>query len=171
MQAQNAVTAALAIRTALPSINKAQIEEGLSEAFLPGRFEIAEDEDRTIILDGAHTVKSISNTLETMKEMFPNKNYKLLFACAGDKDIKDIIPLFEGKFSSVVFTEPKTVRHCDAEKTFTIATELGIASSVQKDLKKAYQNLKQSAKNDDILLVTGSFYLVSEVKEILNNLL
>lgn len=163
VQAQNAATAFVTIKNTLPFITDKQIEQGLSKAFLPGRFEIF---NSNIILDGAHTVKSISNTLDTMKNLFPNKKYHLLFACAGDKDIEDIIPLFKDIFQTITFTQPLTVRHCDAEKNLAIATKNGINAQLESELKKAYITLKSSLKNDDILLVTGSFYLVSEVKQI-----
>lgn len=163
VQAFNAATAAEAIKTAVPEISSETIQKGLSKAFLPGRFEI----HRNIVLDGAHTVKSISNTIETLDAVFPGKKAHLVFACAGDKDIKDIVPLFKGKFSSVIFTEPKTVRHCDAEKTFLIAEENGISGKIEKDVERAINSALENAENKDIVLITGSFYLVAEAKQLL----
>ena len=163
VQAFNAATTAEAIKTAVPEISSETIQKGLSKAFLPGRFEI----HRNIVLDGAHTVKSISNTIETLDAVFPGKKAHLVFACAGDKDIKDIVPLFKGKFSSVIFTEPKTVRHCDAEKTFHIAEENGISGKIEKDVERAINSALENAENKDIVLITGSFYLVAEAKQLL----
>lgn len=163
VQAQNASCAVLAIKTALPFITDQQISQGLSKAYLPGRFEISGN----TILDGAHTVKSISNTIKTLKEIFPDRKYHLLFAIAGDKDIKDIVPLFKDQFESITFTQPQTVRHCDAEKTMQIARENVIEAKVEKDLKTAIEGINNTQKDSDILLITGSFYLVSEVKNII----
>ncbi len=164
VQAYNALTAIITIQNVLPFISAKQIAAGLKKAFLPGRFEII---NNSVILDGAHTVKSISNTFQTLKKLFPEKKYKLLFACAGDKDIKDIIPLFKDIFTRIIFTQPETVRHCDAEHTYLIAKQNSINSEVIKNLKEAYNTLKSTMNNDDILLVTGSFYLVSEIKQLI----
>ena len=163
VQALNAATATRAIKTALPEISEKTIEPGLSKAFLPGRFEIV----KNIVLDGAHTVKSILNTIETLNSVFPEKKAHLVFACAGDKDIKDIVLLFKGKFSSIIFTEPKTVRHCDAEKTLRIAAEHGVFGNIEKDVEQAIKSAEQAAENKDIILITGSFYLVAEAKQLL----
>lgn len=163
VQAFNAATAVTAIKTALPKISEKAIENGLSKAFLPGRFEIRGN----FVLDGAHTVKSIANTIKTQKEVFPAKKYHLIFACAGDKDIKDIVPLFKNEFSSIIFTQPASVRHCDASLTYTIAQENKISANIEKDVESAVKTAIKYAENKDIILVTGSFYLVSEVKEIL----
>ncbi len=163
VQALNAATAVTAIKTVLPEISDKTIETGLSKAFLPGRFEVL----KNIVMDGAHTVKSISNAIETLNSVFPGKKAHLVFACAGDKDIKDIVPLFKEKFSSITFTEPKTVRHCDAEKTLKIAEEHGIPGKIEKDVSSAIKSALKTAENKDIILITGSFYLVAEAKQLL----
>ncbi len=95
------------------------------------------------------------------------RKYILIFACAGDKDIKDIVPLFKNEFDLIIFTEPKTVRHCDATKTKEIAEKSEIKATVIKDLENAIKIAQKHSENKDIILVTGSFYLVAEVKEIL----
>lgn len=163
VQAFNAATATCAIKTAIPKISDSAIKSGLEKAFLPGRFEIVGN----IILDGAHTVKSIKNTISTLNEVFPQKKHNLIFACAGDKDIKDIIPLFKNEFDSIIFTEPKTVRNCNAENSKKVAEQNKINANVIKDVKTAVKTAIKEAENKDIILITGSFYLVSEVKEIL----
>lgn len=163
VQALNAATAVMTVRTAIPAISKTQIENGLAKASLPGRFEVSDN----IVLDGAHTVKSIQNTIKTLKSVFPDKNYHLLFACAGDKDIKDIIKLFKNNFDSITFTQPQTVRHCDAEKTFDLAKKIKLNAVLQKELSEAFSEIKSKITVKDVLLVTGSFYLVSEVKDLI----
>ncbi len=46
----------------------------------------------------------------------------------------------------------------------------GIEMIIEPDFKKAIkESLENAGKNDAVLLVTGSFYLVSEVKEILES--
>lgn len=170
VQAQNAQTALLAIKKALPGIKKNQIIQGLENTFIPARFEIKKIGKSPIVLDGAHTVKSISNTIECLKSVYPEKNYKLLFACAGDKDIEDIIPLFKNTFEKVIFTSPKSVRSCNSKKSFQLASKENIKCELIDDLKCAINTLISQAQKTDIIIVTGSFYLVSEVKELLSEL-
>ncbi|NLC92298.1 MAG: bifunctional folylpolyglutamate synthase/dihydrofolate synthase, partial [Treponema sp.] len=75
MQAQNAAQAAIAVKKIYPNLNENIIEKGLEKAFLPGRFEIVSNPYcfegiPNLILDGAHTVKSISLTLDTLKAIY-----------------------------------------------------------------------------------------------------
>ncbi len=164
VQAENAQCAAAALMTAVPGIKKSCIEEGLSRAFLHGRFEV----EKNIILDGAHTVKSVENTIQTMRAAFPEKKYFLLFSCSGDKDAEDIVPLFKGVFEKIVFTAPKSVRNADTARLCRAAGKNGIEAEEIAALPEAFEHVKSFIGSSDILLVAGSFYLVSEVRRIMD---
>ena len=74
MQAQNAAMAAITIKKLFPNLDEQIIENGLSKATLPGRFEILENipdykNISHLILDGAHTLNSIKLTLETVEKL------------------------------------------------------------------------------------------------------
>lgn len=163
VQADNAATAALAASLIFPDIKQETISDGLSKAFIPGRFEIQDN----LIFDGAHTVNSIANTINVLKSLYPFSKYRLLFACAGDKDIKDIIPLFKNIFQTIIFTKPETVRNCNPDSMLSAAETNGIKAKIIENPTQAFNKLKSELKTDDILLITGSFYLVSEIKKIL----
>lgn len=168
VQIYNAFTAICAVKKVFPDFEKKYIEKGLENAFLPGRFEIFNKNGVTFILDGAHTPFSIQNTIFTLKEVFPQKKYSLLFAVAKDKDVKDIVLNFKNVFSNIILTKPGTVRKSDIESAEKAFLENKINFTKEEDsriaCKKAFENAE---KNDSVLLVTGSFYLLSEVKKAL----
>lgn len=175
-QAQNAILAAIAVKLALPQIDESTIEKGLSRATLPARFEIIRNPEKYpgipyLILDGAHTLNSISFTMDTMEALFSKENSpNLLFGCAADKDVDDMAKKFKGKFNECIVTKPGNVKISDLgsmEKAFSSA-EIPFTSSEDyaESISKA---LMSSSSQKRILLVTGSFYLVSEVKKFLIN--
>ena len=173
MQAENACMAALAIKLTHPEIDEKIIEKGLSHAVLPGRFEVMHnvhsfENVKTMILDGAHTVHSIALTLETMEKIFSGKKINLLFACAADKDISEIAPLLKNKFFHVFITKPGIIKECNLKAVMEAFNKAGIDYICEDDFSKFIPKvMKQTSKDDAILLVTGSFYLVSEVKKTL----
>lgn len=180
VQAENAETSALAVLKLFPGIKTHQIEKGLSKAFLPGRFEVFRSGKKCpgkisfpkreiIVLDGAHTVKSVENTIRTMKEVFPERKYILLFSIAGGKDAKDIVPLFKGVFRKIIFTEGKTVRNASSGNLLEIAGRSSVEAENIPEVKNALERVKNLCGKSDIILVEGSFYLVSEIKEILES--
>lgn len=176
VQANNAALAACAVKLVLPEITETQIEEGLENAFLPGRFEITESkiypQIPAIILDGAHTVNSCGFTMKTLEDAFYNDEANksvLLFGCAEDKDSKDIALLFRNKFQKVFLTIPGLVKKSNLQAVEESFVSAGISFDSDKDfyaqIKKA---LEYSNANKRTLLVTGSFYLLSEVKKVLS---
>ncbi len=163
VQAQNAQTAVATLKTVFPNATKLQIEKGLSNAFLPGRFQIEIINGTTVVLDGAHTPTSIENCIKTLKEIFPNKTYSLLFACAADKDVKDMVSIFKNVFNRVFITLPGTVRKSDIKNVEEQFAQNKIDFVSEIDCKSAIKNaLSVAKKEDSILLVTGSFYLLAE---------
>ena len=166
-QAENAALAAIAVKTVLPTISEEVIERGLAKAKLPARFEILENP--LIVLDGAHTVNSVTFTMETMNQVFaPFSHRILLFACAADKDAKDIAPLFKNQFDEIFLTKPGDVKQSDLGKLGEAFEQAGLSYDLNEDFKLQIQKaIKKAREEEALLLVTGSFYLVAEVKKIL----
>lgn len=174
LQLENACQAAIAVRKVLPNLSEDIIERGLSKAFLPGRFEVIDSikdypQLPALILDGAHTLNSIKLTLDTLNKMYDDCKINLLFACAADKDIKDISKLFKNRFEKIFITRPGSVKKSDINSEIEAFKTAGLNFTASEDYEAQIKTaLEDSQKNDCILLVTGSFYLVSEVCKIIN---
>ena len=172
-QVLNAAQAAIAIRKILPNLDEAIIERGLAKAKLPGRFEIIDsvpgyDGIPHLILDGAHTLNSIKLTLETLGRMYDDKKVNLLFACAADKDIKDISKEFRYRFNHVYVTKPGKKKQSDIHAEIEAFKNAGIEFTADADYKKMIlKAFADSAEAGNLLLVTGSFYLLAEVKQMM----
>lgn len=175
-QARNAFLAAAAVKMIHPEISEETIEKGLSKVSLPARFEIVECEknsgdanstENEIVIDGAHTVKSISLTMQTFEQFYKGRKANLLFACAADKDVEHIAKCFSGRFEKVVLTKPGLTKSCNTEKMKTAFSDAEIDFDYNEDFENAIKDIiAQSKKEDDVLLITGSFYLASEVKKV-----
>ena len=163
-QAENAALAAIAIKKIFPNMDESIIEKGLADTKLPARFEIQD----SIIFDGAHTINSIKLTLSTLNILYENEKVNLLFACAADKDIKDISLLLKDRFSHVYVTRPGGQKQSDINAEKEAFTYAKISFTADEDYEKIIvQALKESKEKGVHLLVTGSFYLIAEVKNIL----
>ena len=127
-------------------------------------------------VSGAEKAKNTDDAEETDKadnadlgtENSDSRKPVLLFACAADKDVKDIAPLFKGKFRKIFLTKPGNVKISDTKKMEDAFDENGIPYDFDADfssqIKKA---LNFADEKKSVLLVTGSFYLVAEAKKIL----
>ena len=176
MQAQNAAQAAITVRKILPNLSEEIIEKGLAKASLPGRFEIIENVPgyegiNHLILDGAHTVNSIKLTVDTLNKLYPYKPVDLLFACAADKDIKDIAMVLKNNFEYIYVTKPGDKKQSDINSEIEAFKNADVSFTANPDYKLMIKTaLEETAKKGHILLVTGSFYLLAEVKAYLMSL-
>lgn len=172
-QAQNAAQAIIAVKKLYPNMDEEIIERGISKATLPGRFEIISNipdypEIQDIILDGAHTCNSIRLTLDTLNKFYGDRKVNLLFACAADKDIKDISMMLKYRFDNVFVTKPGDKKLSNLDKEIECFKEAGIPFTADSDYKRSIRNaFEQTAKDGAILLITGSFYLLAEVRKLM----
>ena len=174
-QAENAILASIAVKKAIPKITEEQIEKGLAKTLLPARFEFITPPPQyknihSLILDGAHTVKSVTFTMETLNHIFEKEEKKrvLLFACAADKDAKDIAPLFKDSFDFVFLTKPGNTKQSDVPALTRAFDAAAVPYNANEDFEFQIQTaLKKAHDEKAILLVTGSFYLAAEVKRIM----
>ena len=168
-QAQNAAQAALAVKTAIPSLDEALIEKGLAKASLPARFEIVPYRNAAVVFDGAHTVSSMQNTLSVLTALFPERSRHLLFALAADKNAEAIVRLFRGTFHSITLTKPGLTKHGDIERAAAACKNARLSFTCESDFEKAVHNAFEKAEAASaVLLVSGSFYLAADVKRIMH---
>lgn len=171
IQADNAALASYTVKYLFPEISEELIENTLSKVWLPGRFEIL-NKNPLVVLDGAHTQKSLKSTLDTFASLFLG-NTHLLFACAADKEVEALALLCSNRFTRICITKPGLRKPSDferASKAFTevIDKESSTRLVLEVDYEKAIIDAFKTAKQEQAgLLITGSFYLVAEVKNLL----
>ena len=109
--------------------------------------------------------------METFNALFANdaRPRRLLFACAADKDVVHIAPLFKDKagrpiFEKIVITKLNSAKQSDPQKAAAAFKEAGLNYQLQEDYLAAIKDTVEAAKKDGaILLATGSFYLAAEI--------
>ena len=145
----------------------AQIHTGLAKTKISGRVEILSRRP-LIVLDGAHNPESIKVVVATVQSLFPEKNVIVVAGIMEDKDIAGTLePLF--KIARLfILTRPEGQRAAHPEaivKRMNInpSERVKLTHSIAEALKMAL-----SLQNkDDLILVTGSFYVAGEARTIL----
>ena len=135
----NAEVSYCALKILLGGVEKRLFERVFKEFRMDGRFDVREVEGKTVIFDVAHTVGSISNLIRSLRAEFPDKKYVFLVSFLGDKDKEGMMKRIDEV----------------AEKVELVALE--------GDAKVAYEGLLQNLKRNQIMVVTGSHYLVGKL--------
>lgn len=168
-QATNAAMAlcgAHFLKPFFPSLDGETLVRGLSRTFWPGRMEILSREP-IVILDGGHNPHGLSATLRSVSEIWGEKRRRrALFAAMADKDFLSELALFrEGRWD-VVFTEvPNLSRGASVATLAEAAKVVGLKTPLcEPRLDRAFF---QAREGSDLLLCTGSLYLVGALRSLL----
>ena len=125
-----------------------------------GRFEIM-SEKPLIIVDGAHNVEGIIELCQTLTK-FTDYQKTIMFAALSDKATDNMVELLLKTDSKVVISEfdfYRTKKARDINKNFNL--ELAI------DYKSFLNDKIKSMTDDEMLVITGSLYFISEVRKFL----
>lgn len=151
-QPLNAATAVLAILKASLASWPA-IRKGLATARWPGRFEVVQRKP-LVILSGDHNPHGIAALAATLQKL---KNRKVIvFGVSKDKEIKKILAVLRPVADRLILTKYKDERGADPRK-------LG-RGEVIPNAKTSVKRALAIAKPEDVVCVTGSLYLVGEVR-------
>ena len=140
------------------------IKRGLETTFWPGRFEVI-DKDPFVILDGAQNAASAEALKDTIKKIFGDKKVILILGVSQDKDLKGICKALEPIAKTVILTKADNARASEPKKLaefFPKNKNIKITSSV----KEAVELSRSISKKTDIILITGSLFVVGEAREL-----
>lgn len=152
------------IRLKKISIDREIILNGIKNTNLLGRFEIINKKKITYVLDGSHNEDGMLLLKKTIEKKFKDKKIITIFSILEDKNIKKVVEVVEGFSDKVILTKANNERAVSVKELKTYFKTMPITTKTKKE---ALEEAKKSYKNDSIILITGSFYLLKPIKEML----
>ena len=149
------LTAEALLNFGFDKINSNTIRRGIRVFHWPGRFEIVSRKP-AIILDGAHNGESMQAIISSVRKKFPKSKIIPVVGISQGKDWKRMSDALAKASDTLIATESGDVRACPAQ-------ELN-GKFIAAPVSKAIQLAKTIAKPNDVILVTGSLFLVGEAK-------
>lgn len=138
------------------------IKKGIESTVIHARMEII-SRSPVIMLDGGHNPECAAALENVLVRFAGDKNITVLIGMMADKDTKDYLAAILPHCKTAVFTKPSNPRAED-ENVLLREGECFCRDVVSvKDPKDAYKKAESLVKNGDMLLVCGSFYLLSDI--------
>jgi dihydrofolate synthase/folylpolyglutamate synthase len=157
-------------RTKHLTLSTEHIQFGLSRVVsnthLQGRWQTIGHEPLTIC-ETAHNEPGVRSMLGKLKTM-DFRHLHLVYGCVNDKDFRHILQLLVSHFSlftfhfSLYFTQPSVPRRLPVADLQAAAHEMGIDGEAYPDVKAAIAVARAKAEANDLVLVTGSIFLVAD---------
>ena len=168
-QAENAAVAVglveLASRQGI-AVGEEAIRKGLESVRWPGRFQVVSQRP-PIVLDGAHDEVGARALAKTVESVFPNRRLLLVLGVGRDKDtgaiVRELCPLAD----MVIATASSSPRAVEAHELQRIAFGHSKHTSAYTPVSLAVREAVNHAKRDDVILITGSLYVVGEAMQAL----
>ncbi|MGQ9631502.1 MAG: bifunctional folylpolyglutamate synthase/dihydrofolate synthase [bacterium] len=158
-QIQNALLAVEAVEAL--GIEERFIREGLIKAGWRGRLEVME-ESPWVILDGAHNPAAVRALVDALP-LFPHDKLILVFTALNDKDVSGMLQPILSLADAVVVTQVRNERGFRAREIAKIIEGPDVV--IEEESSRAVERAKEMADGDDLVLITGSIYLIGEVLE------
>lgn len=139
---------------------------GLENTKHPGRLE----RNGEFLLDGAHNPAGAKALLAYLDE-FVGSPVALIFGAMGDKAVDEIAEIIWPRAEKIILTRPSNSRAMSADELAAFAPEGVDPGRIVKTVSvaEAMKRAKEITPADGLIVVTGSLYLVGEVKKLLNN--
>ena len=147
------------------AINDARAMEGLSKVTIAGRMEMVSQTPR-VLVDGAHNAASLDAVMRAIGQHIPYDSMVVIFGCCVDKDVSGMLERITSGADKVIFTKVDNVRTADPDELAARYTELyGKMAQVAPTLEEALGIARRAVTKEDLICITGSFYLVGEAKK------
>jgi dihydrofolate synthase/folylpolyglutamate synthase len=172
-QAHNAAVALAAIdrlRQLGWNVSTAAAKLGLTCVRWPTRIEVVARRP-TVIVDAGHNWESISALGRTLDESFSEVHGRrvLIFAATKDKDVLGLARQLLPRFDSIILTQylnnPRAVR---VESLATLIQSVcDLPFHVAATPAEAWRIARRITTPDDLICVTGSFFIAAEMRELI----
>lgn len=146
------------------NITQKHIIQGIENIFknrnFLGRFQYFENSPN-VILDVAHNPAGIEQLFKLVNQQICDGRLHIIYGASSDKNVQEIISLFP-KDAFISFCEFSTERTMKIENFKHISSNFNLKFNFFHTIQEAYNNVKNSVNKNDTMIITGSFFLISD---------
>ena len=154
------------IKDKAPKLNRESIVKSLATVRWNGRLEIMSNSPY-VVIDGAHNIQGITQLDKNIKKYFEYKDMYLILGILADKDVEDMVKVITPKAKKVFTVTPNSMRAETAEELMNEVKKYNESCEAYNDYKNAFEDALKLCKKDDLLLISGSLYMIGEMRGII----
>jgi dihydrofolate synthase/folylpolyglutamate synthase len=154
-------------RDELRDISATKLQKTM-ELQVPGRMDVRVPKGKTVIMDGAHNGQKMTAFWQSFVTKYPGVKPVVLLALKQGKEIADIVPLLQNHAAEVIvttFTKTQDLPMLSIEPSeiTSVLQANGVKCRAVHSQKEAYETFLHHVQ--DIGVITGSFFLISQLRE------
>ena len=142
------------------------VQEAAAAATMPGRMEPVASSP-LVMVDGAHNADGVAALVDSLLEEFPARRWQVVFGVMGDKNVEAMLEHLKPITDGVVVTAAASDRAVPPAQLADRVQVAGIPVLIGEEPEHAVEMARAEAGPEGSVLVTGSLYLVGEVRDLL----
>jgi dihydrofolate synthase/folylpolyglutamate synthase len=123
-----------------------------------------------IVIDGAHNIQGITALNQNIKKYFKYNNLYLLLGILADKEVEKMVKIITPKAKKVFALTPHNDRAKLAEELKKVVIKYNSNCIAVEDYKEALNIAINEAKEDDLILISGSLYMIGDIRKNLKDM-
>jgi len=140
-----------------------KVTAGLASTRIPGRMQLVHERPK-VLVDGAHNPSALTALMKCVGAHVPYDSMVCIFGCCSDKDVDEMLDRVSLGADKVIFTKstsnPRAMEPEELQRRF--AERSGKMSQIGQTLREALELAARAVSREDLICVTGSFYLVGD---------
>jgi dihydrofolate synthase/folylpolyglutamate synthase len=154
------------------------VHRGLADVHCPARIEIVA-KNPVVLIDTAHNPASVHSLVQYLETRPRAARNILVFATSCDKDVSGMLRLLLPAFDNVILTRYVTNPRALAVEELEQECQAVLATSENRELEQsipfiescedptaAWERVSMLGSPQDLICVTGSFYLAGEIRKL-----
>jgi dihydrofolate synthase/folylpolyglutamate synthase len=150
------------------NISKENILNALSKVEWHGRLEVMKKEP-LVVIDGAHNIDGISKLTESVGQYFEYKKMVLILGILADKEVEKMVGVIAPKASRVITVTPNSHRAKTGNELSQVVEKFNANVEHADEYEDAYIKALSYCNPDDLLLISGSLYMIGDMRKIIKN--
>lgn len=139
---------------------------------VPGRMDVRTLQGKTIVMDGAHNGQKMTAFIDSFQTLYPNVKPAVMVALKHNKDYQEVAALLSPLAARIIITTFDTTQDLPVQaldpRTLASAFPPKLPIQIIADPEEALKALLQTPES--IGIITGSFYLLSQVRNNIDRL-
>lgn len=150
-------------------IDITSLKRGVKSVKWKGRLEVLRS-NPYIVIDGAHNISGVGFLKNNIVEYFKYKNIYLVLGILADKDVEEMVKIITPMATEIYTVTAKSKRAKEAEELREIVLKYNKNCIAFNEYKDAINLALSKANSDDLIIASGSLYMIGELRKVIKNL-
>ena len=150
-------------------ISIANIVKSIKNVSWRGRLEVLSN-NPYVVIDGAHNIQGIKTLSRNIKKYFKYENLYLILGILADKDVEEMIKIITPMAKKVYSVTPNSIRGELAESLKDEVSKFNKNCKAFDKYEEAYLEALNDASEKDLILASGSLYMIGDMRKIIRKI-